>query len=346
MKKYLASLSVLFMVVFLAGCSLGSAPADPKNPVVPAEKPSSVLKSVDGGKTWEFKSDRSGKMNMDAMDVLSMSINPYDGQNIFVGTLKDGILKTGDGGEDWSALVFPAEKVYGLVNDYVDGRIIYASGVYNGRGKIFKSLNGGADWNEIYTAPSDGPLVVAMANDRKNPGFLFAATSDKQLLRSTDAGVSWKNIYVSDSPVIKIVADGALIYINTQGGDLLISRDGGDKFEASAIKGDVNFIAIDPVDHDVAYVAGKAGLLRSKDAGKNWEELKTLGDPRSFPVKAVAVSPTSPAEVVYGAGQAVYKSVDGGANWMTSQLDTEKNISSIIYDMSNPSVLYLGLRKK
>ena len=306
------------------------------------------MKSVDGGKTWEFKSKTDSKMNLNTIDVLSMSVNPQNGQNIFVGTLKNGILKTEDGGENWSALVFPAEKVYGLVNDYSDGRIIYASGVYKERGKIFKSSNSGVDWDEIYTAPSDGPLIIAMANDRRNSNTLFAATSDEQLLKSTDAGVSWKNVYTSKSPITKISIDSGnsnIIYINTQSGYFLTSRDGGKIFESSSIKGNVSFITTDPKDGGVAYAAGKTGLLKSRDAGGSWEELKPLGDPDSFPVKVVAVSPANSQEIVYGAGQAIYKSVDGGTNWMTSQLETEKNIGIVMYDINDPNILYLGLKK-
>lgn len=290
---------------------------------------------------------------MDAVDVLSMSINPYNGQNIFVGTLKNGILKTENGGENWVGVGLPVEKVYGIANSYEDGRIVYASGVLQGRGKIFKSLDGGTVWNEVYTAPSDGPLVIALVIDRKNPNIILASTSDDQMMKSYDAGVSWKNIYAFSEPVVKISVDSRnsnIIYASTQGGKLLLSRDGGSSFEESKSdsmrSGGASLVLADPNNGGWVYAGGRAGFFRSRNEGGSWEELKTLGNPDSFPVKALAVSPGNSRELIYGAGQAVYKSVDDGGSWMPFQLDTAKNISTIMYDATDPNILYLGLRKK
>lgn len=309
------------------------------------------MKSTDGGKSWEFKSKTSETTSLDSVDVLSIAINPYDGKNILVGTLKNGILKTEDGGENWSLLKFQAEKAYGLAFDYVDSRIIYASGVWQGRGKIFKSINGGTDWNEIYTAPSNGPLVISLALDKKNSNIVLATTSDNQVIKSTDGGDSWKSIFTSPSPVLKIAIDVAndnLLYLSLQSGGVLLSKDGGNTIISESprdVNSGISIIETDPVNANWVYAAGQAGLLRSKDAGNTWETLKVLGDPKTFPIKAVAINPMSPNEIIYGAAQAVYKSVDGGMNWMPFQLQTAKTVSALKYSATESGVAYLGLRK-
>ena len=166
MKKYISTTILLTVAALLSGCS-----STPKI-AAPAKVPvSNIMKSIDGGKNWEAKDKTADKVNLASIDVISMVVNPYDGKNVFVGALKGGILKTEDGGENWSLLNFPAEKVYGLAIDSVDSRVVYASGVWNGRGKIFKSVNGGFEWNEIYTAPSDGPIVISLAKVKKIPMF-------------------------------------------------------------------------------------------------------------------------------------------------------------------------------
>lgn len=351
MKKYLTLSFVVFFTVFLSGCSTDTSSTG-STPAVAVKKPSSVLKSVDGGKTWEFKSDASGKINMDAMDILSLSINPHNNQNIFAGTLKNGILKTEDGGENWKGTGLPVEKVYGIVNSYEDGRVVYATGVLNGRGKIFKSLDGGVVWDEIYTAPSDGPLVIALEIDRRNSNVLLAATSDNQVIKSSDAGVSWKNIYASSGPIVKLSIDSGnsnVLYASTLDGSLFVTRNGGETFEelkSENIQNGTSLVMADPNNSGWIFAAGKAGLFRSKNAGGAWEEIKTLSDPDTFPVNALAISPGNSREFVYGAGQAVYKSIDDGGNWMPFQLDTSKNISAIMYDATDPNILYLGLKKK
>lgn len=350
MKKYPVFLLILVSTVFLAGCS--SAPDEPETEAVPAAiKSSSVLKSTDGGKSWEFKGRTVEKASLDAADAISMAINPYDAKNVLVGTLKGGIWKTDDAGENWSLMAFQADKVYGLAIDPTDSRIIYASGVWQDRGKIFKSIDGGNEWNEIYTAPSDGPLVISLALDRKNPSVLYATTSDNQMIKSADAGFSWRTIYVSDTPVLKISIDSAdsdLLYLNLLSGRVLRSRDGGEtiaELENGTVTQDIGVIETDPSNAGWVYAAGRAGIFRSKDAGENWETVRPLGDANAFPVKAIAINPANPGEIVYGAAQATYKSVDGGVNWTPFQLQTGKNVSILEYS-TEPGVIYLGLRKK
>ena len=350
MKKYSIFLLLIFAIVFLAGCSL--APAKQDSAAIPvAIKSSSILKSVDGGRNWEFKGRTSEKINLDMVDVISIAIDPINTKNVLVGTLKEGILKTDDSGGTWSLLKFQAEKVYGLAIDQTDSRIIYASGVWQGRGKIFKSLDGGVEWNEIYTSPSNGPLVISLTLDRKNSNILYATTSDNQIIKSVDAGISWKNIYAANSPVLKIAIDNGndnLLYFNLLNGKILKSKDGGnviDEISADDVRQGIGTIEVDPINANWIYAAGQAGILRSKNAGDSWEIVRPLGDASTFPVKAIAINPSNPNEIAYGAAQATYKSLDGGVSWIPFQLQTTKNVSILKYSTES-NVLYLGLRKK
>jgi photosystem II stability/assembly factor-like uncharacterized protein len=351
MKRYILTTSVLALAtVFLSGCSL--VPANQNVSTTPtAIKSSNVLKSTDGGKNWIFKSQTNEKISLDSTDVISMAINPYDSKNVLVGTLKGGIWKTDDAGENWSLLKFQADKVYGLAIDSVDSHIIYASGVWQNRGKIFKSIDSGNVWNEIYTEPSNGPLVISLALDKKNSSFLYATTSDNQVLKSVDAGTSWKNIYATNSPVLKIALDSAndnLLYLNLLDGKILKSVDGGktiEEIKSDNVNQGIGVIETDPSNTNWVYAAGQAGIFRSKDAGGKWEALKTLGDAKTAPVKALAINPTNSQEIEYGAAQATYKSMDGGASWIPFQLETAKNVSVLKYSTES-GVVYLGLRSK
>jgi photosystem II stability/assembly factor-like uncharacterized protein len=348
MKKYLYIVNIFLVAGFLSGCSLSANPKATTTEKVPV---SNILKSTDGGVTWEAKDKTQDKVNLASVEVLSMAFNPYDGAISFFGTLDDGILKTNDSGENWSLLNFPAKKVYGLAIDNIDSRIIYASGVWQGRGKIFKSINGGSDWNETYTAPSNGPLVISLTMSKKDSNILFATTSDKQVMKSIDAGTSWKNIYSSQSPVEKIALDSAndnLLYLNLANGTILRSTDGGNTIDTNLkdVRSGISNIETDPSHTNWVYAAGQAGLFRSKDAGDTWEILKTLSDSNAFPVRALAINQFNSNEIVYGAAQATYRSVDGGVNWTPFQLATKNTVSILKYSPIEMNVVYLGLRKK
>lgn len=354
MKKYLSVVILSLAAVLLSGCSLNSAGTTSTPSSAPAA--SSIYKSTDGGKTWEAKNKTGEKINLASVDVLSIAANPYDRDNILVGTAKDGILETTDGGENWSLFNFQSEKVYGLAFDNMDGRIIYASGVWQNRGKIFKSTDSGQNWQEIYTTPANGPLVISLALDRKNSNIIYVTTSDNQVIKSTDAGGTWKSIFQASSPVLKVAVDSAndnLLYLNLQGGSVFRSKNGGNTLEeiSKAIfaveksSQSINLVETDPNNGNWVYVAGQIGILRSKDSGNTWEKINILSDSQNFPVKTLAINPFNSQELVYGASQATYKSTDGGINWATSQFQTSKTINVLKYSPASPGVIFLGLDK-
>lgn len=345
--------------LFLSGCSLTSSnpgnTADSNNASRSVVNPNgNIWKSRDGGKTWEVKNKGAAGINFSKIDVLSIAFDPTNENNVLVGTRGGGILKTEDGGESWRFLNFQPEKVYGLVTDPSNGQVVYASGVWKGRGKIYKSLDQGNMWEEIYTMPSDGPLILTIVVDRKNPRAIYASTSDNQIIRSGDGGSTWKSIFNAPSTMFRVAidrSDSNLIYTSVFDGGLFRSKDGGQTFEdisskTSSISGGslgVRDLEADPAQNNWVYATGTMGIIRSKDAGETWEKLPTLNNPRNFPSRTLSVNPNNAQELVYGAVRATYKSVDGGNNWATFQLDTTPIINIIRHNPVNPSMVYMGL---
>ncbi len=358
MKKYPFIIICVLAILTFSGCSL--LPANTNTANAPADQTKSngsLWESSDSGKVWQERSKGNGKSaDTSGADILSLAVNPYDANTAYAGARGAGILKTEDGGQDWQYLPFQSEKVYGLGIDPIDGKIIYAAGVWQKRGKIFKSLDGGKTWQEIYTSPSAGPLIIALQIDKKNPNNIYASTSDNQVIKTADGGGSWKNIFAASGPVTKIAIDKAnnnLIYFAIRGAGVFKSEDGGKNIEdvsktisnLTSGKQDINVLETDPQNTNWVYAAGGVGILRSKDAGKNWEKIEVLNNPATFPVKALAINPENSAEIIYGAAQAVYKTIDGGASWATTQFETAKFINILKYSIADPSRLYLGLSK-
>ncbi|HPN96748.1 MAG TPA: lipoprotein [Candidatus Moranbacteria bacterium] len=358
MKKNIKK--ILLLIVFIAvlsGCSFGAGTDSNDGTTKEYILSQSVWKSTDGGKNWEAKNKTNEKPAVTDLNVLKIAINPFDNRNIFVGLQNGGMIKTEDGGDTWKSTIFTSEKVYGLEIDPKDGRTMYVSGVWEDRGKIFKSEDKGENWKEIYTSPADGPLVIALALDKNNSGVIYAATSDEQVIKSVDAGLSWKNVFSAKEPVVKIALDKSnsnLLYLLTTGGNVLRSADAGASFEDITAKtsgrfalGGGNFKALetDPNISGGVYLAGSRGILKSENAGETWEKVYALNDPENFPITAFSVRPGNKSEMIYSTSQAVYRSVDGGVNWSTFQFNVPKSINMIIYDSSDPNTVYLGFRK-
>ncbi|MFA6047863.1 MAG: hypothetical protein WCV59_03615 [Parcubacteria group bacterium] len=353
-KKYFITLSVLIVTVVLSGCSLmpttNTASTEQKITVSP-----SVWKSTDGGRTWTVKNIASAKPTSIDWDVLRIVVNPTDSNNIFVGLKSGGMMVSVDGGERWKPTIFVSEKVYGL-ELAPDGRTIYASAVYNGRGKIFKSVDKGENWEEVYTAANDGPLVVAMKLDKNDPQTVYAATSDNLLLKSRDGGGSWKNIFKAEAPIIQIEIDkndSNLLYILDDGGNVARSKNGGEAFEkitpenSNTMFGSSSGISAIRVGIGAKeiYAAGNNGIAKSGDTGNSWEKINTLNDPESTPVTALAINPQDSKKIVYGSAQAAYESVDSGSSWTAFQFEVSKGITALEYDPQNPDVVWAGFKK-
>ena len=176
MKK---TIVLITATLFLSGCSLtGSS----------SLSSGSILKSSDGGQNWEAKVKSDDKKNIAGVNALSMAIDPQNSQTIYIGTKEDGIFITKDGAESWEKLNFPPAKVYGLAINRFNPQIIFVSGVWQGRGKVYKSENGGTDWKEIYTEPADGTVITALAASPFDGNILYAGTSEGAIFESSRAG--------------------------------------------------------------------------------------------------------------------------------------------------------------
>jgi photosystem II stability/assembly factor-like uncharacterized protein len=95
------------------------------------------------------------------------------------------------------------------------------------------------------------------------------------LIASDDAGQSWTSLSLSGKADLHVLrASGRRIYgANSVDGALLVSGDGGRRWERSNPPGTVIDLAIDPMDSDRVVVSSDQGLARSEDAGRTWKRL-------------------------------------------------------------------------
>ncbi len=347
MKKIII---LIFAVIFLSGCSFGGGGSSSGG---------SFLKSTDGGQSWEVKTKIDDKKNIAGADILSIAIDPRDSQIIYIGTKENGIFATKGGAESWEKLNFPPIKTYGLAVNPFNAQVIYAPGVWQGRGKIYKSENGGTDWKEIYTEPADGTVITALAASPFDGNVIYAGTSEGAVFKTISSGESWSNLTKASNAVTNIAFDSAsadTAYFSIFKGAILKTRDGGKTFSnlAKNIEGgkilksvsQVFAVAVDPLIAGTLYAGLDEGVIKSADYGETWNPLNILESSKGFPINAIAVNPQNSKEIIYSSAQAIYKSIDEGAQWSTSQLQTSKIVNVIRYDPKNPGTIYLGLKKE
>ena len=213
--------------------------------------------------------------------------------------------------------------------------IIYAG---FSEGGVFKTIDGGTSWTPIFDDQvrlSIGDIIL----DPSNPDIVYVGTGDVNisgypfigdgLYRSTDAGATWTNLGLAEQRIISKVA------VNPSNPNIIFAATMGVPFE----KGN------------------DRGLYRSTDNGNNWEQILFLSD--STGVIDLLINPDNP-QIIYAAGwdrirnnitsitrgfgAKIYKSVDGGDNWILLEggLPNTEPHSRIGLTMfqGNPDVVY------
>lgn len=149
-------------------------------------------------------------------------------------------------------------------------------------GGVFKSVDGGLNWQQLPAQPGSRRMYYGLAIDPTDSNRLFwAACNDKGgVYRSEDAGASWQKVYSGDYWVFNV----------------MVGQDG------------------------TVYAAGK-NLYRSSDHGKSWKAITNITDgstvvgietdPRD--PKTMWYCTTSWNSDAAGG---IFKTTDGGASWV------------------------------
>lgn len=356
MKKTYILLFFLAVFVF-SGCSLSGTSSQNSE----IKKNSNFLKSVDGGKTWENKVSIDETKNIGLANILSIAVDPKESGTVYLGTEKEGLFVTRNGAEKWEKVKLAVTKVYGVTINPNENKTIYVSGLYGKRAKIFKTENGGADWKEVYSEPSDSTVISSLEINKKDPRILYCGTSEGMVFKSSDGGQSWENLYKANGPVVEISFDSEnskVVYFGVFKQGIIRTMDGGEKMEelskidikkfvatGESINWNSYSLVADPQIPGVFYAGMEKGLLRASDFGNKIEKIEILESSKKFPIRAVAINPKNSNDIVYSNAGVIYRSLDRGVNWSTFQLNTESTAEVIKFDNLNPGVLYAGLRK-
>ncbi len=298
-----------------------SGPASVVNVLVPHPQEEGVLyaggeegfyQTADGGLTWVGTGEAVRGRN-----VLSLAVDPEDGQRIYAG-LNVGLFLSADGGSTWNAVQGPGSGVLSVAVSPVAGDRVYA-GTF-GRG-IFVSDDRGESWSPGGVEIA-AEMVFAIAAAAVDLQTVYAGTADG-FFTSTDGGASWEALGVelagqSVRSIHVSAVDPNLILVGVFGGGVYRSRDGGESWDnLNSGLGDlgVRSLAVEigsgrqagdegqlTGEPQVMYVAtSTGGFYRTVDGGANWLPVNS-GLP-GLAARAVLFDPGEPNRVL-GAGMA------------------------------------------
>ena len=212
-----------------------------------------ILYTNDGGSSWIQQQSNTNKNIIDLFflnEDLGWAVAWSEG----ILPLVTFILKTTDGGNNWTATEFRQDNILMYSIYFLDSLVGFTGG---NPGAIFKTTDGGVNWDSVTIAPAPFAYFPILNFNFYNDNYGFACGGLHDI-----AGITWKT---------------------TNGGDYWVPID--TAFAPPDELWDIYFI-------DSANVIGVGGdpelfgvgILRSSDAGESWdyEEIGLIGMARAI----------------------------------------------------------------
>lgn len=262
-----------------------------------------VLKSTDGGSTWNTTglnwSVTSQKL------IRRLIINPNNPQ-ILIAAASDGIWRTTNGGTTWTNV----QSGYFMDLEFkpTDPTIVYASTFAWGNAQIFRSTNSGSSWTSVATL--SGVIRINLAVSANAPTLVDA------LCANTTSGLA--GLWYSNNSGASFTQ-----YFNANCTNNLLHNS----YNASGCDGQGHYdlaYALNPNNANDIWLGG-VNTWNSTDGGSNWY-LKTMWNsdvsinPNGVPTvhadkHFIAFHPLQSGTMFECNDGGIYKTTNGGASW-------------------------------
>ncbi|MCE4536413.1 glycosyl hydrolase [Pelomonas sp. P7] len=236
----------------VAGMTVWSIAIDPSQPQVlyagtGAPSRAALFKSVDAGETWqrlppEFPEFCQG---VNRPRLLTICVNPEDGQDVWFGVEEGGCWRSRDGGQNFVRLDDPRQAIR---SSDIHAISILPATARAPRTFIVLTVNA------VHVSQDDGQTWDWQLSKQRFDGLYYTRTvmplpdvddsllmaigdgtpgTKTRMYRSTDRGYHWTETLLETAPNSTFwalgchAADPSLVYAGTKYGDLFRSRDGG-----------------------------------------------------------------------------------------------------------------------
>ena len=288
--------------------------------------------SSDLGETWIHPNSHSG-MYTEAR-VWCFSSHPSDPDTLYAGS-DMGLFRWKESTQAWQLMPSPMGDIWSISQDPLAPHVMIAG---TRPGGLFRSADSGATWQACdtpgvkgFSEVNRGPTrVTQILFDPFDRHTVWAGIEIGGIWRSTDGGLHWvfldQGLVSGDIHGIAVVreADGSKAILATTNKGLHRSRDNGATWAHEAIDSPWQYsrAVLVAADGNTIYLTNGNGppgstgrLLRSRDAGRTWDEVSLPG-PLNSTVWCVATHPADSTLLFTctNLGQ-VFRSTDAGQRW-------------------------------
>ena len=280
----------------------------------------------DGGDTWE----RVGGSLVNISGIHSL-----DESLVYISTLGDGILKSTDGGINWTPTDAPDNIGYDdlYFKDEQNGWVLASP---NEGDQIWKTADGGDTW-EAFDSTYQSLNRIEFASDQ-----IGYASSTDGVIKSSDGGLTWDLIQDSPTLINDIsVLDENIVWI-TRGFAFQFTMDGGQTWSPSSSPSGIggNLESIFMLDENNVWLTTRYVTIGySSDMGATWEDQIRASKADIASIKF------ADDQLGYAAGSsrgddALLKTTNAGAVWETIKIGEDLSIRDM--DILGSSNVVIG----
>ncbi|MCY4588349.1 MAG: hypothetical protein OXB98_20160 [Bryobacterales bacterium] len=349
------------------GMALGeslSLAVDPHTPatVFAGLNGAGVFRSIDSGAHWELSSD-----GMFGADIRVIELDPQNSANVLAGAFGGAMFLSQNAGGRWEEARngFIAVQPHSIAFSPQDPQIVYAGSVNpfsQGNGTLFRSTNGGRDWQSRAT----GSSIYSVVADPANTERLYVATATG-VFRSDDGGNNFTGLNDIDGLGSDALLNWSITDLEMDPGNSNVLYAVGNTFDFFSgriyqfFKTDnagghwqdggttptpLIDIAIDPTDTRRIYIGSSLGMFRNQDAAENdGFEMLTAGLPNggNVTVTSIDVDAQDNAAVYAATSAGMFKSTNHGSSWTIADTGLQTTLARVVRDdPSNAGTLYAG----
>ncbi|MBT3295302.1 MAG: DUF11 domain-containing protein [Verrucomicrobia bacterium] len=204
--------------------------------------------ATDASPVWTALTDDQPSLSIGAMEydrsdpthqTVVVGFGRYSSFSRTGGPLAPGLIRSTDGGANWTAIddaLLDGEACSGI---YAHGPVmLFGANATDGNGGLYRSANSGVDWTTIDGAGGSGlpnDDVYDLVSDPNQTNRLYLTLDDTGIFRSDDQGLTWTDI--SDSRITSVFG-GA----NQNNAELAVSPVSGRVYLAVINSGQAEYI--------------------------------------------------------------------------------------------------------
>jgi photosystem II stability/assembly factor-like uncharacterized protein len=251
-----------------------------------------VLKSIDGGLTWTTQ----GAAQFTGAGFYRIAVHPTNPDIAYAAT-SNGLFRTTNGGGTWTQLTNGLPAISATVIAATDVAIdptnpsnVYCAFFADG---VYKMGSGSANppWTkQAGVLPTTGIGRIAISISRSSPSSVYAIFSDNAesiqgVYRTTTGGGTWSSLGLSVAGIT---------------GSSSYTLD----------------LSVDPTTPDIVYITGTSLFKATRSTTTGVWSMVEIGANIHPDNHCFAFDPTNHLVIYAGTDGGIYKSIDGGTNWL------------------------------